>query len=153
MGLWEKYKEHFIKHNIQMFEGELVAYDAVDAPYINSNLINSVHMVFVSNTETRVSWMPAETFLALLIISTEVEGLRCTFEKVGVSLCANGTIFSRFDEGFVKFILDNKICTIRLTTSVDTRDYLASLVRYTKVVGSKPDFDAIYLECIRDPRQ
>jgi len=153
MKMWERYKEHFTKHNIQKFEGEVVAYDAVDAPYLNSNLISSVHMVFVSNTETRVSWMLAETCLALLLVSTEIEGLEYTYKGVEVGLWANDTFFSSFDENFVKFILENKISTIKLTTNVDSRDYLASLVRYTRAVGSKPDFDAIYLECIRDPRQ
>ena len=153
MMVWERYKEHFIKHNIKKFEGDVVAYDAVDAPYLNSNLISSVHMVFVSNTETRISWMLAETHLALLLISTEIKGLVYEFNGVVVSLWANDTLFGGFDEYFVKFILENKISTIRLTTSVDTKDYLASLVRYTKATGSKPDFDAIYLECIRDPRQ
>lgn len=153
MKVWERYKEHFIKHNIQKFEGEVVSYDAVDAPYLNSNLISSVHMVFVSNTETRISWMRAETCLALLLISTEIEGLKYVYKGVEVGLCANDTIFNRFDEDFVKFILENQISTIKLTTSVNSKDYLASLVRYTRAVGSKPDFDAIYLECIRDPRQ
>jgi len=86
MMVWERYKEHFIKHNIKKFEGDVVAYDAVDAPYLNSNLISSVHMVFVSNTETRISWMLAETHLALLLISTEIKGLVYEFNGVVVSL-------------------------------------------------------------------
>ena len=110
-------------------------------------------MVFVSNTETRVSWMRGETCLALLLISTEIEGLKYVYKGVEVGLWANNTVFNKFDEDFVKFILENQISTIKLTTSVNARDYLASLVRYTRAVGSKPDFDAIYLECIRDPRQ
>lgn len=97
--------------------------------------------------------MLAETCLALLLVSTEIEGLRCVYKGVEIGLWANSTLFSKFDEDFVRFVLENKISTIKLTTSVDSRDYLASLVRYTRAVGSKPDFDAIYLECIRDPRQ
>lgn len=153
MRLWGRYEKHFIKHNVQKFEGELVVYDAVNAPYLNSNLIGSVHMVFVSNTETTVSWILAETHLALIIISTEIEDLRYVFKDIIINLYANDTFFSKFDEDFVKFLLENKICTIKLITSINTKDYLASVVRYTKVAGSNPDFDAIYLECIRDPRQ
>jgi len=108
-------------------------------------------MEFTKNKETKITWMWDETCLALFIIDTEIQDLKNILE-CDTYLVFGDKVFHSLDEEAINFICANKVTTVTIVTSVDAKNYLSSIVRYIKEPDGTVDFDKIYIETTRDPR-
>lgn len=152
MDIWDKYKGVFLKNGVCRFVGEVVWYDAVNSPYINTNRVSSVLLQFITNREVDVSWSWEETGLAMLIVDTEIKSVE-SYLGCNIKLIINNKIFSVLDDGALNFLLESKVTSLSMVSDLDVRDYFASYIRYIKEPDGSVNMDKVYIESIRDPRR
>jgi hypothetical protein len=138
---------------VKEFKGDMNRMDAIDTPYINSNLIKSVYIEFHSENETTFSWMREETCLALSLLDVE---MRVVLQNFGsnciLQIHVDGKVFETINEDFIEYILINNSNNLVLVSNKPIKDFLASHVRWVNAPNTEDNYDEIYLECIRDIR-
>lgn len=90
--------------------------------------------------------------MAISIIEAEIKELEC-YLGCKIVLLVDNKVFPRLDGEVLEFILKNKITSLTMVSDLDTRDFLASYIRYIRELDGSVNMDKVYIESIRDPRR